>query len=195
EHQFALSIAEDHWRINRARTLEQNIFAITATFHNSAGDMETEDTPRGCLVRDQEAEDLDTALAYVRTYIADPGRLNLLSLYERRIHGNVSRSLKQLQDLQAVRLAAEASARQQAEAARARALEEECLLAQLAEAEGIPYDPADSRAPNGLVFSSDEIAAASRRKARLEAARRLSQPRRVNRTPPFDNGHAPAYTT
>jgi hypothetical protein len=153
EHQFALSIAEDHWRINRARSLEQNIFAITATFHNSDGDMET--------------TDLDTALAHARTYIADPGRLNLLSLYERRINGNMSRSLKQLQDLQAIRLAAEAKAKADAEAARAKAFEEEALLAQLAESEGISYNPADFAVENGSVFSTTEI----RRAVRLRVAR------------------------
>ncbi|HEY3840038.1 MAG TPA: hypothetical protein VGL72_25880 [Bryobacteraceae bacterium] len=142
EHQFALSIADDHWRLNRGRSLEQNIFAITATFHNSDGAMET--------------TDLDTALAYARTYIADPSRLNLLSIYERRIHGNMSRSLKQLMDLQAIR-----------HAARAKAFEEEALLAQLAESQEIPYNPADFPAENGFVFSEAQI----RRAIRLQQAR------------------------
>jgi hypothetical protein len=151
ERQLAHSIAEDHWRLNRAKSLENNIFAITATFHNADGEMET--------------ADIDTALAYARTYIADPQRLNLLSLYERRIHGNMSRSLKQLTELQNVRRADEAGKK-------AKAFEEACLLAQLAEREGATWNPTDYPDPNGFVFSPAEITQTIRRTARLEAARR-----------------------
>lgn len=151
ELQLAQSIAEDNWRLNRARSLENNIFAITATFHDSTGET--------------ESEDLDAALAHARTYIADPGRLNLLSLYERRIHGNMIRTLKQLTDLQTARR----KALNESEALRAKALEEETLLAQLAESEGAEYDPPK----NGFVFSIAEIRDALLRKTRLEAARRL----------------------
>jgi hypothetical protein len=162
----------------RARSLENNIFAITATFHNSAGHFETERTARRCVVRDQETTDLDTALACARTYIADPSRLNLLSMYERRIHGNMTRSLRQLTDLQAQRRQSEAEAKKAEEQARAKALEEETLLFQLNELEREQNGQASSPQSDsneetlmvsGFVFSIAEI----RRNLRLAAARRL----------------------
>jgi hypothetical protein len=172
ERQLAQSIAEDHWRLNRARSLENNIFAITATFQDSGGET--------------GSEDLDAALAYARTYIADPGRLNLLSLYERRIHGNMTRTLQQLRELQAERRRAE----EKAGAVHARVLEEECLLVQLADAEGEPYEPPQ----DGSVFSITELRAAARRRARLEQARKNTGSRTTGATHPFDTGLAGAYT-
>ncbi|HEX4276930.1 MAG TPA: hypothetical protein VHZ74_16350 [Bryobacteraceae bacterium] len=157
ERQFAQSIAEDHWRLNRAKSLENNIFAITRTFHDSDGEMET--------------PEMDAALATARTYIADPQRLNLLSMYERRIHGNMSRSLKQLTEIQTARRAAEAKVKADAEAKRQQAFEEACLLAELAEKEGIPHDPAQYPDPGGFVFSTAEITAAIGRVTRLKQAR------------------------
>src|SRR6266404_2521916 len=35
ERQFAQSVAEDHWRLNRASTIENNFFALDCFFHSA----------------------------------------------------------------------------------------------------------------------------------------------------------------
>jgi hypothetical protein len=128
--------------------------------------------PRLCLQRlpgETESPEIDQALADARTFIADPERFQLLTIYERRIHGNMTKSLKQLTELQTTRRALEAKRN----ALREQALEEACLLAQLAEMEGVPYDSAtDYSDPIGFVFSTAEIAHRIRRVTRLKAAKR-----------------------
>jgi predicted amidohydrolase len=155
ERQFAQSVAEDHWRLNRARTIENNIFTLASLFSDSPGET--------------ELPEIDQALADARTFIADPERFQLLTIYERRIHSNMTKSLKQLTELQTTRRALEAKQN----VLREQALEEARLLAQLAEMEGVPYDSAtDYSDPIGFVFSTAEIAHRIRRIARLKAAKR-----------------------
>ena len=163
EHQFAQSVAEDHWRLNRAKTIENNIFTLACNFNDSTGET--------------ESPEIDQALADARTFVADPARFQLLTIYERRIHSNMTKSLKQLTELQATRRALEA----RQNALRAQALEEARLLAQLAEMEGVPLGQALSQecagndndlwSENGFVFSTAEIAHRIRRVARLKAAK------------------------
>ena len=93
ERQFAHSIAEDHWRLNRARTIENNIFTLACSFQNSDGET--------------ESPEIDHALANARTFVADPARFQLLTGYERRIHTNMTKSLKQLLNSRPSRRAAE----------------------------------------------------------------------------------------
>ena len=155
ERQFAQSIAEDHWRLNRARTIENNIFTLACSLNHSTGET---DNP-----------EIDQALADARTFVDDPARFQLLTIYERRIHSNMTKSLTQLVELQASRRALEANQN----ALRAQALEEARLLAQLAEMEGIPCDPAtDFPDQNGFLFSTVEITHRIRRITRLKAAKR-----------------------
>lgn len=82
ERQFALSIAEDSWRLNRARAIENNMFA---------------------LGHEGERHELRIALADARTFQANANQFQLLTIYEQRINRNLQRNLKQLHDLQAER--------------------------------------------------------------------------------------------
>ncbi len=82
ERQFALSIAEDSWRLNRARAIENNMFA---------------------LGHEGERREVQIALADARTFQAKANQFQLLTIYEQRINRNLQRNLKQLHDLQAER--------------------------------------------------------------------------------------------
>lgn len=82
ERQFAQSIAEDSWRLNRARAIENNMFA---------------------LGHEGERRELRIALADARTFEAQANQFQLLTIYEQRINRNLQRNLKQLHELQAER--------------------------------------------------------------------------------------------
>jgi hypothetical protein len=82
ERQFALSVAEDSWRLNRARAIENNMFA---------------------LGHEGERREVQIALADARTFQAQANQFQLLTIYEQRINRNLQRNLKQLQELQAER--------------------------------------------------------------------------------------------
>jgi hypothetical protein len=82
ERQFALSVAEDSWRLNRARAIENNMFA---------------------LGHEGERRELQIALADARTFQAQANQFQLLTIYEQRINRNLQRNLKQLHELQAER--------------------------------------------------------------------------------------------
>ena len=82
EQQFAHSVAEDNWRLNRARAIENNMFA---------------------LGHEGERREIQVALADARTFQSHANQFQLLTIYEQRISRNLHRNLKQLQELQAER--------------------------------------------------------------------------------------------
>ena len=84
ERQFALSVAEDSWRLNRARAIENNMFA---------------------LGHEGERRELQIALADARTFQSQANQFQLLTIYEQRINRNLQRNLKQLHELQTERRA------------------------------------------------------------------------------------------
>jgi hypothetical protein len=157
---LAMSIAEDMWRLNRARALENNIFAFGMS--GAIADATDVDSPEG-----------HAAACQARVWLADGKNIQLLALYETRIRRNIEKNEKQLKELQTER-----------KAAHAKALHEEILLAKLAISEGIPYDycptypggstPRDTTSgqENGFGFSSHEITRLARRELRLEQAAR-----------------------
>jgi hypothetical protein len=150
ELELAQSIAEDRWRLKRARALEHAIFALGH-----------EGEP-GEIVA--EHPELHAALAQGRTWLADGRNLQLLTLYEQRIHRSIEKNMAQLRALQAERRAAQKQALEEAE-----------LLAKLAYMKGDSYDPApDFPMPepeNGFVFSTSQINRIIERNQRLKDAR------------------------
>jgi hypothetical protein len=174
ENQFAHSVADGHWRLNRASSIEDNIFTLTRASEAAKAErirsMGGSSNDSGCSdIDDTEDPEIDKALSAARVFIADPKRFQLLTIYEGRIHRNMMKSLQQLTDLQATRRAFEVKQN----ALREQALEEACLLAQLDEMEGTPCDPTASfTTAIGFVFSNAEIAQSIRRLTRLKAAKR-----------------------
>ena len=84
ESQLAQSIAEDSWRLNRARAIENNMFAL------------------GHGHQHREAQ---IALADAETFQTQAAAFNLLSIYEQRINRNLQRNMKLLRELQTERKA------------------------------------------------------------------------------------------
>jgi hypothetical protein len=136
ELDLAQAIAEDRWRLNRARALENSIFALGQAehLHEASG----------------HHPEIDAAFAQGRTWIAHAHELHLLTTYENRIRRSVEKNTAELNALQTQRKAAIAKAEEEAR-----------LLVQLAEAEGGDYDPADDFPPEsqpvGFVFSRPAI--------------------------------------
>ena len=147
EIDLAQAIAEDRWRLNRARALENSIFALGQIEH---------------VPEDSDNPDVDAALAQGRTWMAHARELQLLTTYENRIRRSVEKNTAELRALQAQRKAAIAKAEKEAMA-----------LVQLAQTEGGDYDPADDFPPEsqplGSVFSRPAI------ERQIERSRRLSR--------------------
>src|ERR1700683_3935634 len=159
EIELAQSIAEDHWRLKRARAIETGIFALGQ--QGALGALVTND-------RDAPAQlPIDEALSQARTWLAKSENFQLLALYEQRIHRAIEKNMAQLRSLRADR-----------QAARQQALEEAQLLAQLAYSKGEKYDPARDFPPEilqiGSDFSSAGLSRLINRNQRLSEARHLS---------------------
>jgi hypothetical protein len=82
ESQLAQSVAEDSWRLNRARAIENNMFALG---HN------------------HERREAQIALADAQTFQTQANAFNLLTFYEQRINRNLQRNMKLLRELQTER--------------------------------------------------------------------------------------------
>jgi hypothetical protein len=90
EIQLARSIADDYWRLNRIKAIEDNIFALGI---------------------EALAEQLDPALAQARTYLDQAREINLLSLYEQRLNRAVHKKHIEFAELQRLRKVARAARR------------------------------------------------------------------------------------
>src|SRR6266700_1408932 len=123
EQSLAMSIAENTWRLNRGRALENNIFALGIS--GAIGETTDADSP-----------EVHAAACQARVWLQDGKSLQLLTLYESRIRRNIQKDRKELAEIQAVR-----------QAAYDKALEQEKLLAQLALMNNEPYEPAASGHP------------------------------------------------
>jgi len=93
EIQIAQSVADDYWRLNRIKAIEDNIFALGIETH--AGEF-------------HEDAALDAALAQAQTFLDHSSQINLLSIYEGRINRGVSKKLAELAELQRLRKVARA---------------------------------------------------------------------------------------
>jgi hypothetical protein len=152
---IAQAIAEDAWRLKRARALENSIFAKGPDAAADTGNPE-----------------IDAALDAGQTWIEQARNLQLLTLYEQRINRTLAKNTARLEALQSARKAAYAQA--QAEA---------MLLAEWTQSQGEIYDPAEDFPPSeyfgGFVYVTAEIARLIDRSRRLEAAESFaSQPRK-----------------
>ena len=113
EIELAQSIAEDHWRLKRARAIETGIFALGQ--EGALGALVTND-------RDDPAQlPIDEALSRARTWLAKSENFQLLALYEQRIRRAIEKNMAELRTLRAER-----------QAARKQALKDVQLLSQLA---------------------------------------------------------------
>ena len=125
----ASSVAEEAWRLNHSRAQCNNIVSIG--HYDGTGDH-----------YNTEHAEIHTAITSA-TVVRDKAKtLELLSLYEQRIHRAFQKHLAHLKQLQAER-----------KAQRDADLENARLLSQVAEMRHLPYIPAE----DGFVFSNTEI--------------------------------------
>ena len=139
-------ISEDRWRLKRARSIENNIFAAGINRH--AGEIESGD------------EQIDNALAEGKTWVEQAKFLALITLYEQRINRAIEKNTTALRALQTARREAYRKAQQEA-----------IHLMQEAESRGEIYRPQDDFRPasthGGFVYSSSEIHRVLDRRARI----------------------------
>ncbi len=91
ERQYAQTFCDTQWRLNRARSLEDSMYALG--HFEAAGQIETENPQ------------VHAALTAARVYRDDAKTFANLSLYEQRLQRTLDKSLKQLHTLQAERRA------------------------------------------------------------------------------------------
>jgi len=163
EIDIAQAIAEDRWRLKRARAIETGIFAAgrQGLLGFNPGVATTED-PAQLLIED--------TLIQARTWLAKDDNFLLLALYEQRINRTIERNMAELRTLRAER-----------KAARDQALEEALLLCQLAQSKGDKYDAVADFPPELLgtdsVFSPAAITRLIARNQRLNEARDYAKTR------------------
>lgn len=143
ETSLATSIAQDHWRLNRARAIEENVFALGAIANPVDADA---------------APDALAALTQAQTFLKDAPQLGLLTLYAQRLHRAIEKNMAALRQLQSER-----------KAASQQALEEALLLAELNESQNLPLDEIAS----GFGFSTPELTRQLDRRRRLKLAKQL----------------------
>jgi hypothetical protein len=161
ELELAQSIAEDHWRLKRARAIETGIFALGQ--QGALGSLAT-------AARDDPTQlPIDEAISQARTWLAKSENFQLLALYEQRIHRAIEKNMAQLRTLRAER-----------QAVHQQALEEAQLLAQLAYSKGEKYDPANDFPPEILAIGSDFSITGIRR--RVGRNQRLTEARHCAKT-------------
>jgi len=151
---LANSMAEEAWRLNQIRARCTNLSAL--------GDFDGAGAKYGTM----EGQD-PTEAARIETAVTDTivGRdlakeFALMSLYAQRTQRAFEKYKKDLNELQAKRKADEAQE-----------LDEARLLYQLADSQGLAYDPRE----DGFVFSLQKIKAHTQRHHRLILAKRTEQ--------------------
>ena len=154
---LANSIAEDSWRLNQIRARCSNLAAVGA-FEGAGNNF---DSLEG---QNHQVEDAAVDAAIERDRAKE---LALLSLYMQRTQRACEKHKKELIELQQAR-----KARREAE------LEEARLLFQLADTQGLTYDPKK----DGFVFSLQFIKAHTERHHKLILAKRSESEYRRTRT-------------
>jgi hypothetical protein len=140
EQDLAQTIADQQWRLNRIRSIEDGMLA---SFQS------------GISVTDPDHPEIATTLAASRAFLEHSKAFVNLTIYEQRIHRMMEKTLQQLRQLQAERKAQEQLQ-----------LEEAVKLENLAQLEGQPAGPL----PAGFVYSKSQIETECAHQKRLRAA-------------------------
>jgi hypothetical protein len=138
ERQYAQTFCDTQWRLNRARSYEESMLALGHTEHADSIGVGHPETL--------------AALAAARTFREDSKAFVNLTLYEQRLQRAQKEALRQLQELQAKRIAA-----------RQAALDEAVAIRNLHKMKAQPWDPATTPTSGQFVFSTAEIEREARR--------------------------------
>jgi hypothetical protein len=145
---LANSIAEEAWRLQQIRAYCSNLTAVGA-YEGAGSGLKAKE---GCNHQIEDAV-ADAAIARDRAK-----EFSLMSLYMQRTQRACEKYKKELREVQAERKAREAAE-----------LEEARLLYQLAEIQGLTYNPAE----DGFVFSLAKVKAYTQRFHRLNQSKKL----------------------
>jgi hypothetical protein len=160
ERFLAKSIAENMYRLERARSIESGVWADG---YRKFVDEILSGHP-----------EVDTALATSRTFLTEAQAISLITTYEGRLRKAVEKDMAQLEARQEKRQVKREQAVQQAE-----------VLVEHAQAKGEVYEPGEDFLPasahGGFVFSNPEIIRRRDRETRLDAARNYRFDRRRGR--------------
>jgi hypothetical protein len=146
ERQFAQTVADNQWRINRIRSIEDGMLGMG--HFEAAGDFPTDNT------------EIHSAMTAARAFRDGSKAFVNLSIYEQRLHRSMKEALRQLKELQAER-----RERRKSE------MDDAVRLLKAQRMKGLPYDPA----ADNFVYASAEIALESARRDRFEAARQAEK--------------------
>jgi hypothetical protein len=149
ELQFASVIAEDFWRLQRIRAVENDMLAL-GNFSDAAA-------------IDVDHPEIHASLTRAQTFLDQSKDFERLTLYEQRINRAIEKNRKQLAEVQAER-----------KREREEALEQACLLHQAPATPELPDNAEPAPASNnGFVFSSEEIERAIHHRSRLIQGRTM----------------------
>jgi hypothetical protein len=149
ELQFASVIAEDFWRLQRIRAVENDMLAL-GNFSDAAA-------------IDVDHPEIHASLTRAQTFLDQSKDFERLTLYEQRINRAIEKNRKQLAEVQAER-----------KREREEALEQACLLHQAPATPELPGNAEPAPASNnGFVFSSEEIERAIHHRSRLIQGRMM----------------------
>jgi hypothetical protein len=143
ERQFAQTVADNQWRINRIRSIEDGMLGMG--HFEAAGDF------------DCPSPEIHSAMTAARAFRDDSKSFVNLSIYEQRLHRSMKESLRQLRELQTERRQREKTE-----------MDDAIRLPKTQQMKGLPIEP--EAAPNkiGVLYASAEIALESARRDLLE---------------------------
>jgi hypothetical protein len=145
ERQFAQTVADNQWRINRIRSIEDGMLGMG--HFEPAGDF------------DCPTPEIHSAMTAARAFRDDSKSLINLSIYEQRLHRSMKESLRQLRELQTERREREKTE-----------MDDAIRLLKTQQMKGLPTEPESVEKGIGVLYSSAEISAESARRDRLHDA-------------------------
>ena len=146
ERQFAQTVADNQWRINRIRSIEDGMLGMG--HFEAAGNF------------DCPTAEIHSAMTAARAFRDGSKAFVNLSIYEQRLHRSMKEALRQLKELQAER-----RERRKTE------MDDAIRLRKAETMKGLPYDPA----PDNFVYASAEIEREQHRRERLHLAKIAEQ--------------------
>jgi hypothetical protein len=142
ERQFAQTVADNQWRINRIRSIEDGMLGMG--HFEAAGDFDCPSTL------------IHSAMTAARAFRDDSKSFVNLSIYEQRLHRSMKEALRQLRELQTER-----REREKAE------MDDAIRLLKTQQMKGLPSEPGAAADEIGAVHASPEIIAESARRDHL----------------------------
>ncbi len=143
ERQFAQTVADNQWRINRIRSIEDGMLGMG--HFEAAGDF------------DCPSPEIHAAMTAARAFRDDSKSFVNLSIYEQRLHRSTKEALRQLRELQAER-----------RELRKIEMDNAIRLLKTQQMKGLPCEPEATVNGVGFVYTSVEISAESARRDRLQ---------------------------